>query len=117
MAAQSDAVPAVVRFVSNPLIAILILRDLISDVANKAAILQHVSLECGKIESAWSKLWCEVDDDSSDDATVRRKSLRLARRLSEVTAHPDFAGVRVDRKLNEKCEEAAYRVIRDRYAV
>ena len=117
MVARSDAVPAAVQFVSALLIAILVLRELISDDSRKAAVLQHVSLECGKLESAWSKLWCEVDDDGSDDATGRRKSLRLARRLSEVTAHPDFAGVRVDRKLNEKCEEAAYRVIRDRYAV
>ena len=83
MAAHLDTVPEVVLFVSTLLIAILVVRELISDNASKAAVLQDVSIECDKLKSAWKELWCEANDDHSDDVAVRRKSSQLSHRLAD----------------------------------
>ena len=116
IAALLDLLPPSVQLISGGLVAIIVAWDFVSDYAKKAAVLHAVSIECSALEIEWCELWADVNDRDLDDAEARRKNQRLARRGLEVTGWAGHADIREDRKLNEECEQAAYRVMADRYA-
>ena len=116
IAALLDLLPAIAQLIASGLVALLVAWDFISDYAKKAAVLHAISLECSRLEIEWRELWADVNDHNADDAEVRRKNQLLARKVLEVTGWAGQADIREDQKLNEKCEDDAYRIIEDRYA-
>ena len=90
--------------------------DSISDYAKKAAVLHAISLECSALENEWRELWLDIENEATDEADVRARNNRLARRMDDVTAWAGHADIRENARLNEECEAAAYRVVADRYA-
>ena len=116
IAALLDILPASVQSIASGLIALFVVWDFLADYAKKAAVLHAVSLECSTLEIEWRELWADVNKRDLDDADARHKNQRLARRVLEVTGRAGHADIKEDRKLNEKCEKDAYRVMRDRYA-
>lgn len=116
IAALLDVLPAIAQLVAGGLVALLVVWDFVADYARKAAVLHAVSLECSALEIEWRELWAAVNERDLDDAEARRKNQRLARRALEATGRAGHANIREDRKLNEKCEKIAYRVMADRYA-
>lgn len=115
IAALLDLLPEVAQLIAGGLVALLIVWDFILDYAKKAAVLHAVSLQCSALETEWRELWACVNDADANDAEARRKNRQLAQRISEVTGWAGHADIRENRKLNEKCEEAAYKVMADRY--
>ena len=111
-----DVLPASVQLIAGGLVALLVVWDFIADYAKKAAVLHAISLECSALEIEWRELWADVNERDLDDSEARRKNQRLARRALEVTGRAGHADIRENRKLNEKCEKVAYRVVEDRYA-
>lgn len=116
IAALLDVLPAIVQLVAGGLVALLVAWDFVADYARKAAVLHVVSLECSALEIEWRELWAAVNKCDLDDAVARRKNQRLAQRANEATGRAGHADIREDRKLNEKCEKDAYRVVADWYA-
>ena len=118
IAALLDQLPAIAQLIAGGLIAVLVVWDFVSDYAKKAAVLHVISLECSALEVEWRELWADINDNESNttDAEARGKNRKLALRISEVTGWAGHADIREDRKLNEKCEETAYRVVADWYA-
>ena len=98
------------------LIAVVVIWDLASDDAKKAAILHTISVECGDLENQWRDLWSAVDQEGSDEAEMRNRIRELADRALKVTARAGDSDIREDQRLNRKSAEVAYKVISDRYA-
>ncbi len=111
-----DLLPPIMQLLASGVIALLVSWDFVADYAKKAAILHTVSLECSALEIEWRELWAGVNEHDLDDAEARRKNRQLEQRILEVTGRAGHADVREDRKLNEKCEEAAYKIMAERYA-
>lgn len=116
IAALLDLLPQIVQLVAGGLIALLVAWDFVSDYAKKAAVLHTIDIECGLLEIEWRELWNEANDPEASDAEVREKNRRLAERISYVTARAGDADIPENRKLNEECAKAAYRVVADQYA-
>lgn len=114
IAALLDLLPAMAQLVAGGLVALLVAWDFVSDYAKKAAILHAISIECSAMEIEWQNLWLELENIS--DAEARRENTRLSRRIADVTGWAGQADIRENRKLNEECEKAAYRVMAERYA-
>lgn len=114
IAALLDLLPAIAQLIAGGVIALLVAWDFVSDYAKKAAILHAISIECSALEIEWQDLWLELENISDDDA--RLENTRLSRKIANVTAWAGQADIREDRRLNEECEKAAYRVMTDRYA-
>ena len=96
------------------LIAIIVAWDFVCDYAKKAAVLQTISMECSRVEIEWKALWDEISTLNDDDALQR--NTQLARRISEITGWAGQASINEDRKLNQECTTAAYKVMGDKYA-
>ncbi len=90
--------------------------DIVANYARKAAVLHEVGRECSLLEIEWRYLWGDANTHQSDDFLVREKNRQLAKRLTEVTMRAGEADIRENRKLNEKCELAAYQIMREKYA-
>ena len=111
IAALLDLLPQIVQLIAGGLIALVVAWDFVSDYAKKAAVLHTINIECGLLEIEWRELWNEAND-----AEVREKNRRLSERISYVTARAGDANIPENRKLNEECAKAAYRVVADQYA-
>ncbi len=109
-----DLLPAIAQLIAGGLVALLVAWDFASDYAKKAAVLHAISLECSDLEREWRDLWLKLE--TIGDAEAHQENTRLSQRISHVTGWAGQVDVREDRKLNEKCEEAAYKVIADQYA-
>lgn len=101
---------------AGALIAVVVIWDLVSDDAKKAAILHTISIECGDLENQWRDLWSAVDQEDSDEAEVRNRIRKLGDKVLRVTARAGDSDIREDQRLNEKSAEIAYKVMTDRYA-
>lgn len=101
---------------ASALIAAIVIWDLVSDDAKKAAILHTISVECGDLENRWRDLWSAVDQMDSNDAEIRDQVRKLADRTLKVTGRAGDSDIREDQRLNEKSAEIAYKVMSDRYA-
>ena len=116
IAALLELLPPVAQLVAGGLVALLVVWDFISNYAKKAAVLHAISLECSYLENEWRELWLDINNGTTDEDDARNRNNRLARRIADVTGWAGHADIRENRKLNEKCEEAAYRVVVDQYA-
>ena len=102
--------------IASVLIAALVIWDLVSDGAKKAAILHTISIECTDLENRWRDLWSTVDREDSDEAVIRDRIRQLEEVGVRVTGRAGDADIREDQRLNEKSAETAYKVITDRHA-
>ena len=112
-----DLLPEDGQALAGGLVAILVAWDFVADYARKAAIVHTISVECSALESDWRELWHEVNGREADDAQIRDKMRALNRKVLEATGRAGTADIREDERLNEKCAESAYKVVRDRYVV
>ena len=101
---------------ASVLIAAIVIWNLVSDDAKKAAILHTISVDCGDLENRWRDLWSAVDRMDSNDAEIRNQVRKLADRTLRVTGRAGDSDIREDQRLNEKSAEIAYKVMTDRYA-
>ena len=116
IAALLDLLPTNMQLLASGMIALLVVWDFVADYAKKAAILHTIGLECSALESEWRELWANVNEGDLNEDEARRGNQQLERRMLAVTGRAGYADVREDRKLNEKCEKAAYKVVAERYA-
>ena len=102
--------------IASALVAVLVIWDLVSDDAKKAAILHTISVECGDLENQWRDLWSAVDQEDSNDVEIRSRIRKLVDRTLRVTGRAGDSDIREDPRLNRKSAEIAYKVMIDRYA-
>lgn len=107
-------IPQIFQLIAGLSVIVLVAVDFAFNGARKSAVLNLIQIECRALGNEWESLWIGPEQISDDDA--RRENERLARRLSEVTGWAGHAEVGEDQKLNVKCEELAYNVMRERYA-
>lgn len=112
-----DLFPPIVQVVSGASVALFVIVDFVGAYARKAAVLQVITMECGRLETDLESLWLEVQSGSIDDYEARRENTRLAQRMNEVTGWAGQAHVQENQALNQSCTEDAYKVMADRYAV
>ena len=116
VAALLDLLPDAARLVAGGLIAFVVAWDFVANYAKKAAVLHAISLECGALEEEWRALWIDANDDGAEDSEVQRRNRELSRKIMAIAGWAGHVDVREDRKLNEECEEAAYRIMAERHA-
>lgn len=112
-----DLFPSIVQVVFGALVALFVILDWRGAYARKAAVLHAISMECSRLEAAWQELWLDIETANLDDAEARRENQHLTRRLNEVTGWAGQASIQENQTLNQRCTEAAYKVMADRYAV
>ena len=117
IAALLKLLPEIVQLFAGGLIAFLIAWDFVAGYARKAAVLHTINYECNALEIEWSDLWAVINSMEVDDTEVREKNKQLEEKFLSVTGWAGQADIRVDQKLNEKCEEVAYKVVAEQYAV
>lgn len=116
VAAVLDITPSIMQSVASGVVALLIVWDFVADYATKAAILHTVCSDCGELELDWQNLWLDMDNLDLEDAEVQLRNRKLNEKLRVITDRPGYINVRDDHKLNEECEEIAYRIMGERYA-
>jgi len=116
IASLLDLLPPIAQLAASGFIALVVAWDFASDYARKAAVLHTISLECGLLEIEWRDLWNDANNPDASDDEVRERNAQLSRRIAGATGRAGDAGIRENRKLNEECERAAYRIIEDKYA-
>lgn len=117
IAALVDLLPPLTQDFVAAAVAVLVVWDIFASYEKKAAALQAVCIECTRLEGEWRQLWVEIDQPDLDEPEARRQCVQLRQRLSEVAARASLAGVQEDAKLNRKCAEDTYEVMRARYAM
>ena len=116
MAAVVSALPEAVTVVSGAVIAFFVAWDILADPANKAAVLDSIRRDCSEAEVELDALWGEIQADAVSEAEARRTLAGLARRVARATDRAGSAHVPTNERLNVECEEAAFKVMRNRYA-
>lgn len=82
--------------------------------ASKAAMMEAAGNSCADLALRWRSLWARLE--ALDDDEARREIEGLQRREQEATKHlPAHLAHR--HRLNVKCAEETYAVLRDEYAV
>ena len=96
------------------LLLVTVLVDFSFDFGSKAAKLHVVAKECSYIEGQYRTLWRNHPD--LNDEVAEKKFVKLNNKLRQVTSIPSKFGVRIDNKLNNRCTDAAYRILEREYA-
>ncbi len=116
MAMVISALPEAVSVISGAVIAFFVAWDLLTDPANKAAVLDSIRRDCSEVGVELDALWGEVQADAVSDAEARRTLAGLSRRVVRATDRAGSAHVPTDERLNVECEEAAFKAMEGRYA-
>ena len=109
IAAAMEVLPELFRVGSGAAVGVLVAWDFLADYANKAATLGSVRRDCNEVEVELAALWGEIQAGSIDEADARR-------RLTRATDRAGSAHIPTNDRLNAKCEEAAFKAMRDQYA-
>ena len=94
---------------------VLVAADYALDLAKKNAVLHHINMDVMRLEASWEALWLRVDDADADEADIRAENRSLQSRLMDATKRCGEEGISTDYKLNQKCAETAYEVVKGRY--
>ena len=108
--------PEAVNVVSGAVIAFFVAWDFLTDPANKAAVLDSIRRDCSEVGGELDELWGKVQADAVSDAEARRTLAGLAQRVVRATDRTGSAHIPTNERLNAECEEAAFKVMKDRYA-
>ena len=111
----SDAVDQWMKAAVAFAITGLTIGDVVTNFPKKAAIAQVIYTQCTKLRVEWIEIWLSVDDESTDEAGLRRRILRLERELQEIEGLAGFSDIKPDRKLNEKTTKDAHEVTAWKY--
>jgi hypothetical protein len=106
-----DPVPAWVGVLGGLLLFSLTAVDLIWDWGTKAALSHAVSLECSIIEKDYEKVWSATRAEQISDADCQSTIDQLGMRIIATTAM--LSGT--DKGLNRKAQEAATKVLADKW--
>lgn len=116
IAALLKLLPEIVQLIAGGLIAFLVAWDFVAGYARKAAVLHTINYECHALEIEWSELWAAINSAEVNDTEARERNKQLEEKFLSVTGWAGQADIRVDQKLNTKCEEVAYKVVAEQYA-
>ena len=97
-------------------IVALVIFELTTDYAKRAAILAAIYVECGELEILWQSLWHDVDAADAEEEAIRNRLRDLSARMLRATASMGYVDMKEDRRLNERAAEESYRVMEARYA-
>ena len=117
MAVVVRELPEAFNVVSGAVIAFFVAWDLLTDPANKAAVLDSIRRDCSEVGVELDALWGEIQADAVSDAEARRTLAGLAQRVVRATDRTGSAHIPTNERLNVECEEDAFKVMRDRYHV
>ena len=105
---QSGVVGSAISLV----VAVVAIWSMVSDYSRKAVIAMSLSDKCSELTLKWRRLWIELDDLGNDEALKRVEDLE--RSDQEITKSvPHDLGI--NRRLNERCAEQAYQLIKQEY--
>ena len=93
----------------------LIAADYALDLAKKNAVLHHINVDVARLEARWEALWLRIDDADADESDIRAENRSLQDRLLDSTKRGWEEGISTDYKLNQKCAETAYEIVKGRY--
>ena len=96
------------------LLAVTVAIDFYYDFGKKATELRVVATECSYIENQYRALW--RNHIKLNDEAAEKKLVKLDSKLLQVTSIPSKFGVLIDNNLNNKCADAAYRILEREYA-
>ena len=96
------------------LLVVIVFIDFSFDFGKKAAELHVVATECSYIENQYRTLW--RNHIKLNDEVAEKKLVKLDSKLLQVTSIPSKLGVLIDNKLNNKCADAAYRILVNEFA-
>ena len=96
-------------------IAVLTIWEIVSNYAKKAAVAHAIYIQSSMLRVQLRELWLSVDDDSVDEADVRRRVRELALISGEVENWAGASDITPDEKLNKRTQNDAYAVVNDRY--
>lgn len=107
----ADLLPAVYGIAGGLTLLVLTAVDFIWDWGTKAALSHAISLECCVIEKDYESLWSQVKTEQIGDRACQEQINHLAMRVMAATAQLS----ETDRGLNRKAQEAAAKVLADRW--
>ena len=94
------------------LVAVVAIWSMISDYSKKAVIAMSLSDKCSELTLKWRRLWIELDGLGDDEALKRVEDLeRSDREITKSVPHD----LGINRRLNERCAEQAYQLIKQEY--
>ena len=96
------------------LLAVTVAADFYFDFGKKETELHVVAKECFDIENQYRMLW--RNQLNLNNEAVEKKLVKLDGKLLQVTSIPSKFGVLIDNNLNNKCADAAYRILEREYA-
>ena len=111
-----EALPEQVRIYCVAAIGVLVVIDLLSDFANKAAVLSFIRSECNEAGDELDALWGELQSDSINDDEARRRLKDLKHRMTRATNRVEHHNIPTNERLNAKCEEVAFKIMANQYA-
>lgn len=107
--------PPLVTFALVALTVILVAVDYTLDIAKKNAVLHQINVDVERLETRWEALWLRIDDADADESVIRAENVSLQESLTDTTKRCGEEGIPVSNKLNQKCMENAYEIIKSRY--
>ena len=116
LGAFGDLLPRFLQISVALVLGLLIAWDWVIDPTKKAFILHEISKGCSSVCNELETLWRKIDTVDMYDAEAQKKLDELSIRIQEVTNRVGDAKIRDSQKMNAKCADATYRVLREKYA-
>jgi len=110
-----DLLPAFAAIVFGIIASVLIAIDFSFEDGRKASVALFIAVECGKLESAWERLWVSVNNHQLEEDSARRINSELDDRIIAVTSIAGYSNLTENSKINVKSAEEAYAVIGEQY--
>ncbi len=99
----------------SSLASIVVAFDFVMDYYGKAAALRFIKDDLGALDGELAALWLAIESGSMDEKEAQTTLTALLRRMHNVTARGDAAGLATRARLNEECQEAAFAVVARQY--
>lgn len=113
VAAFFGLLPEVGQIVAGAFIALAVVVDLVFDPQHKAAVLNAIANEVGRLDVKWQSLWGRVDNTPDEEA--RYLQATLLDELNRATERIGDLGIGENRRLNEICTLETYQVVGQKY--
>ena len=107
--------PLTLQAIAGAVVALVVVIDFGYDFSSKAAVLKTILFDCTNLQGDLEVLWSQIDSDSLTESEVMQEYIRIAKLINETTSQASKHDIRVDKKLNEQCEESADKFIEERY--
>ncbi len=98
-------------------IAVVVVIDFTYNFGDKSKLLNLIALQCLRIEQDCQRLWWDANTAESGDEELRVQNQRLSDQLLDITGKAIDQDITEKEGLNEKAEETAIRLLKQRYSV